>query len=148
MAPMTLPLESRVRRRRCFSTYSLGTYIKFVSPVHTPIKTNSSIAADVSEFLAKILTSIIPKGNPDFDDKIDLVNQWIVEFEGADKIPTREIGLDKYGQIIMIMPWKNNSGFWTDNNLKLRDFETSFETHVITKDEFENFWRTFEANQL
>lgn len=30
------------------------------------------------------------------------------------------------------MPYKNNYGYWTDNNLKLNDFKTTFVTSEIS----------------
>ena len=44
----------------------------------------------------------------------------------------------------MIMPWKSNYGFWTDNELKYFDFKESFKFQEIDKNEFENNWKRFE----
>jgi len=94
-----------------------------------------------------ILSSIIPKGNPDFENKIELVETWIVEFENETEIPEREIGMDKDGQIIVKMPFKNNYGYWTDNNLLLPDFKEHFETTEINQNSFENYWSLFEKTE-
>ena len=82
----------------------MSTYIKFTMPTRTTLKRDRGIATQVFEMLARILTLIIPKANSDFDGKIDRVKQWILEFEEDDGIPTSEIGLNKSGEIIMIMP--------------------------------------------
>ncbi|MFI0428505.1 hypothetical protein [Mariniflexile sp. HMF6888] len=58
-------------------------------------------------------------------------------------IPEREIGMDKDGRIIVKMPFKNNYGYWTDNNLLLADFKGHFETIEISRDSFENHWSLF-----
>jgi hypothetical protein len=90
------------------------------------------------------LTSIIPKANPDFDYKIDLVENWLVELDCETGIPEREIGIDKNGQVILKMPFKNNYGYWTDNNLLLKDFKEHFTTSEISKESFENHWLIFD----
>ena len=79
----------------------------------------------------------------DFDNKIDLVKTWIVELDYETGIPEREIGLDKDGQIIVKLPFKNNYGYWTDNNLLLSDFNEHFETTEISQNSFENYWNLF-----
>ena len=60
-----------------------------------------------------------------FENEIDKINTWLIEFD-AGGIPEREIGLDKDGKVVMIMPWKDNYGYWTDNNLNLTDFMNGF----------------------
>ncbi|MBK7855618.1 MAG: hypothetical protein IPJ79_12590 [Bacteroidetes bacterium] len=45
--------------------------------------------------LVGILTTIIPKANPDFEDKIDEVQYWLVECDNETGIPEREIGLER-----------------------------------------------------
>jgi hypothetical protein len=94
-----------------------------------------------------ILSTIIPKANPDFENKIDLVETWIVELDNETEIPEREIGMDKNGRIIMKMPFKNNYGYWTDNNLLLTDFKNNFETSEISRNSFENYWSLFEKTE-
>lgn len=94
-----------------------------------------------------VLTSIIPKANPDFEETIDLVETWIVEVDQETGIPEREIGMDKNGEIIVKMPFNDNYGYWTDNNLKLEDFKSRFETSEIRRDTFENYWNLFEKTK-
>ena len=59
-------------------------------------------------------------------------------------IPEREIGLDKEGRVILKMPYKDNYGYWTDNNLLLNDFKEHFVVSEIRKDSFEKSWKLFD----
>lgn len=87
-----------------------------------------------------ILTKIIPKANPDFEEKIDAVETWLVECDTETGIPEREIGLDKESKVIVKMPFKENYGYWTDNNLLLNDFNKNFVVSEINKETFEKNW--------
>ena len=95
------------------------------------------------KLLEKLTSKIIPKANPDFENNISNVENWLIEFDEED-IPTREIGINDLNEPIMIMPWKSNYGFWTDNELKYFDFKESFKFQEIDKNEFENNWKRFE----
>jgi len=89
------------------------------------------------------LSKFLPAANPDYDDKIKLVTHWIVEFEVNTGLPNREIGLNDADEVIMTLPDKSNYGYWTDNHLKLNDFEETFETKVIQNKDFEFFWSNY-----
>lgn len=118
-----------------------NTYIKFSDSSRSTINKKKQ---GVFKTLVKwTLMYFIPVGNPTFEDKIDDVAQWLVEFENDGQYPTREIGLDIHQQPIMIMPWRKNYGYWVDNNLLLPDFKTKFKAIEIAKEEFENFWQQF-----
>lgn len=119
-----------------------NTYIKFKFLSQGTQKTPDSIG---TRLVKTILTTIIPLANPDFDKQINQVAFWLIEFEGDSYYPNREIGLDIHGNPIMIMPWKKNYGYWTDNNLVLKDFRSNFETVDISKEEFEKQWKLFES---
>ena len=93
---------------------------------------------------ARILTKILPSANPDFEDKIFEVQYWLLELDSETGIPKREIGLNKKGQAILKMPFKRNYGFWTDNNISLKDFEKSSDVSEISKDSFEEVWEQFD----
>ena len=94
--------------------------------------------------LIKILKTFIPLANPDFDNKIGNVKYWLVECNLKDGTPQREIGLNKQNQVIMKMPFKDNYGYWTDNNLLLNDFRKHFQVIEITKEIFEHQWKQLE----
>jgi hypothetical protein len=108
-----------------------NTYIKCRSSHSGIRKTPDSIGRKLATL---ILPEIVPVANPDFDEKIDLVVCWLIEFENDSYYPSREIGLDEKEQPIMIMPWRKNYGYWTDNNLVLEDFFAHFETVYIPGD--------------
>ncbi len=98
--------------------------------------------------LAKLLTTFIPKANPDFDGKIGDVRQWILEVDDEEGTPTREIGLDRDGNVMMIMPWKHNYGFWTDSNVQVDDLAKSRKMIFVDKRDFEILWSEFDAKNI
>ena len=91
--------------------------------------------------ILSILKSIIPKANPDYDDVIPKVNQWYLEFENESSLPSKEIGIDSNGIPILKMPYKNNYGYWIDNNLDYQYFSAKFDTAAITKETFLQAWQ-------
>ena len=97
--------------------------------------------------LWKFVSTIIPKANPDFENYIHDVNIWLIEFND-NGIPEREIGLDKDDKTVMIMPWKDNYGYWTDNNFKLQDFMNGFKYSEIEDEYFESRWKCFTKKNL
>jgi len=125
---------------RCMQPMN-STYIKFTDP-DTRIK---RIKENWWKRITKaLLISFIPSGNPTFEEEIDNVKQWLIEFKDGNQCPNREIGLDILQQPIMIMPWRRNYGYWIDNNLLLKDFKSLFNAVEITKVEFEKHWNRFE----
>jgi hypothetical protein len=96
----------------------------------------------------KVLKTILPNANPDFDDKIDDVDEWLVEINEETAMPEREIGINNNGQTIMVMPFGKNYGYWTDNNLKLDDFVELFKAKRIAGKEFNDRWDKFENERL
>ena len=120
------------------------TYIQFKVPKSEHNShSDGVIKRSIKKAIIGIVSSIIPKANPDFENKIDLIETWIVELDNETGIPEREIGMDKDGRIIVKMPFKDNYGYWTDNNLLLTDFKDSFNTKEISQDSFENYWSLF-----
>lgn len=71
----------------------------------------------------------------------------VIEFDEGG-IPEREIGLDKDGTVVMIMPWKDNYGYWTDSNFNLKDFIIGFNFSEIENEDFEQKWSHFNENNL
>ncbi|MEM1263700.1 MAG: hypothetical protein AAGH76_14975 [Pseudomonadota bacterium] len=60
--------------------------------------------------------------NPDYEDAMYLVFEWLVEFDD-DNRPWREIGLDSSGQVVLSGPNETNYGFWLDTNMTFKDFD-------------------------
>ncbi len=90
---------------------------------------------------AKVLRGIlffIPKDNPDYENKMNLVKSWLIEFEEDNNqfLPMREIALDKNDNPIFCGPDTRNYGFWCDTNMKYQDFIGQ----PIEQIEFERTW--------
>lgn len=121
------------------------TYIQFDAP-----KSNSQTSKDglikrlLKQALMTVLAKIIPKANPDFEDKIGKVQYWLLECDSETGIPEREIGLDKKGKVILKMPYQDNYGYWTDNNLSLNDIIEHFRVSEISQTSFEQTWEQFD----
>lgn len=92
----------------------------------------------------KILSTVIPKANPDFDHLIDKVEYWKIEYHPQENFTCREIGFDRHQNPIIGMPYKNNYGYWTDNNLTLDSYQ-EFSPTTIKKDDFNSEWNKFVA---
>jgi len=118
-------------------------YIEFGHPKGKPFPEPSRFHKMIENATVKILTAIIPKANPDFDDLIGEVDFWKIEYDLTEKTTWREIGFDKNGNSIVAMPFRENYGFWTDNNLTLKDYE-NFEPKEINAEEFDKDWAEFE----
>jgi hypothetical protein len=89
-----------------------ATYIQFKVPKNeNNSKSEGVLKRNIKKAIIGILGTIIPKANPDFENKIELVETWIVELDNETGIPEREIGMDKKGRIIVKMPFKNNYGY-------------------------------------
>ena len=99
----------------------------------------------IKNLAAAVLTKIIPAQNPDFENQIDNVQHWLVECDKETGVPQREIGLDREGRVLMKMPFNDNYGYWTDNNMLLDDFREHFKVSEITQEEFNRQWTLFET---
>lgn len=91
-------------------------------------------------FLVKLLSLFISEANPDFDRYVNVVNYWQLEFENEKSIPSREVGLNNKREVIMKMPYKNNYGYWIDNNLTYEDFKEIFKYKILDKEIFQENW--------
>jgi hypothetical protein len=96
-------------------------------------------------FISKVASFFLPKANPDFDELIENVKVWLLEFESETDPPVREIGLDSNGDILMIMPWRNNYGFWTDNQMSYLEFKKRFQTEDVSSVDFKMAWGNFQS---
>ncbi|QKG52535.1 hypothetical protein [Hymenobacter sp. BRD67] len=121
------------------------TYIQFDAPRSNSQETKDGLIKKwLKKALLSIITIILPMANPDFNDEIDDVVYWLVECDDETGIPEREIGLNKEGQVILKMPCGDNIGYWTDNNLLLKDFREHFVVFEISKEFFECNWESFD----
>jgi hypothetical protein len=115
------------------------TYIEFEMPF------KSSLKAKERDTFIKIFISfllrIFPRANPDYDHNIETVYKWLLEFEDENACPIREIGLNKNEEVILKMPFKNNVGYWTDNNMNLADFKLNFKVTQSNFEYFEKKWK-------
>jgi hypothetical protein len=109
-------------------------------------KPKTWLTRTLEKSVVKILTTIIPKANPDFEDKLQDVKEWLIEIDEEAEIANREIGINNEGQTIMIMPFGDNHGYWTDNNLKPTDFIELFQATTINRKEFTDRWDKFEKD--
>jgi hypothetical protein len=121
-------------------------YIQFEAP-HNEQKTKgeSLFKRSIKSFTINLISKIIPKANPGSENKLDDVKYWLVECDLNNGIPQREVGLDEQRRVLVKMPFKNNYGYWTDNNLLLNDFKEHFKVSEITKEIFEQQWDLFES---
>ena len=89
--------------------------------------------------MIKTILFFIPKANPDYDSKIHLVKNWLIEFKevNGELLPWREIALDSNESPLFAGPDKRNYGFWLDANMKYEDFEGE----LIEKQKFEKIWK-------
>ncbi|MES2593500.1 MAG: hypothetical protein V4608_16575 [Bacteroidota bacterium] len=115
-------------------------YIKFRDTPSTLEEKKKSLR--VSKILYTILF-FIPKANPEYKKFLDDVSEWLLEIDPVDNLPIREIAKDTSGKILFIMPWRNDYGYWTDNNIKTDYFMEYFKASIIDKAEFNNNWDEF-----
>lgn len=119
-------------------------YIEFeLSPEEKRISADFIFKKLIKKVGKRVLESLFPRANPDFEEKIDYVKYWLIEFDKQTKVPQRELGLNAEGKTILKMPYKNNLGFWTDNNLLLDDFVKQFQVIEIEEINFETKWNSF-----
>ena len=125
------------------------TYILFELPEsENQISSHGLLRRSLKKAIKEILTTVIPKANPDYENEIDKVKTWLIELDTETGIPQREIGLNNSGKPILRMPFQDNYGYWTDNNLLLADFKKHFQVREIDKSMFEVKWNySFEIGQ-
>lgn len=121
-------------------------YIKFDNPKKESSPQTERLKKRVENIVTKVVSTIIPKANPDFEHLIEKVDYWKIEYNTKENATWREIGFDKNGNSILAMPFGNNYGFWVDNQLTLDDYQ-SFNPTLINADDFENDWIDFEKKK-
>jgi hypothetical protein len=110
-------------------------YIRFDAPQNaTKINSENVLKRSIKGLVKKILERVMPLANPGLEDEINNVKYWLIEFDRIHGMPQREIGLDSQGVVIVKMPYDENYGYWTDNNLILDDFKRLFDASEISKE--------------
>lgn len=98
------------------------------------------------KILSRLFDLFTSKQNPDFEGEIKKVEIWLLEFKYNEWNYTnevnREIGLDSAGNVIVKMPYENNYGFWTDEDVDYEYFKNKFKIQEIPKDYFEKMWNS------
>lgn len=87
-----------------------------------------------------LLRAVIPAANPDFETRFPSVTLWWLEIDSQGN-PQREIGFNSQDEPIVIAPFGNNFGYWTDSSMS---FAVS-EHEAVPSQAFETQWSQFEA---
>ena len=119
------------------------SYIRFGDPSSTNAKRAAKTKGILQKFIGVVVSTFITKANPDFESVIDNVAEWLLEICIENNKTNREIGIDKNGQTILIMPWCDNCGYWSDNSMTLDYFRKHFKVAGIEKVDFETRWNGF-----
>lgn len=91
------------------------------------------------------ISKLIPIANPLFENRFELVKIWLLEIENESGFINREVGLNENEDCIIILPFKNNYGYWLDTNMRLEDLKSQFFITEITEFLFEKKWADFIA---
>jgi hypothetical protein len=116
-------------------------YIKFN---RKPLKGNPPLCKKKRTPWGKIVNRIrvMLLSNPDFEDKIQYVAQWYLEYDEEGHGSWREIGLDINKKVIVKMPDERNYGFWLDTNCTIEDLKKEFGIQMITEQDFNTLWNS------
>lgn len=87
-----------------------------------------------------LLYHILPKVNPDFDNRYKDVITWYIEYDDAICCPRREVGVDLNNTAIVMAPYNKNYGYWLDANMTIEDYTNQFNIVYISKKDFEEIW--------
>jgi hypothetical protein len=107
-----------------------------VKYLRTTLATNWKLEKSLSQLVIEKVLWFIPKANPDYEGKLHLVKEWLIEFD-ENGLPDREIGLAQNGEFVLAGPNPNNYGFWLDSNMEYKDI-----TGVnCTSEAFNKLWQ-------
>lgn len=112
-------------------------YFKF------PIVKKQLKVEEKNTLVSKILNflfSFLPKSNPQFDNLIEFVDVWYIEYDDINDYVEREVGLNIGKEVIVKMPFKKEYGYWLDTDMKFKDFQNTFNIEIIENTEFEIKW--------
>lgn len=93
-------------------------------------------------FVAKTLSIVLPRANPDFDSAYQKVTSWWLEIDDNNLVQ-RELALDATGTPVAAAPLGNNTGIFTDLG-KTPDGLGS----EVEGQRFEETWKQFESSWL
>jgi len=120
-------------------------YLKFKAPSAESVRPPKVFINYVRSLFQPRVTLETPRSNPNFDEILCYVTNWYVEFDAQNGFPIRELGTDASGDVIMIMPWQRNYGFWSDKKIKLKQFYQQLDAIETDQHEFDGLWHTFES---
>ena len=106
--------------------------------------TTEKPSSGLEDFIIKVLEALVPVGNPDFEDQLNKVVSWVVEYDKENADTLREIGYDKNNNVLLILPLNDNLGYWANNDLSLEEYN-ALDTTEITAEQFENDWNSFKT---
>ncbi len=119
-------------------------YFQIKNPIKKRKATELSMKGIVLSVIIKSLKFILPKANTDFDALYtEDVSYWIIEYSNSNDgkgYVNREVGFDKNNIPIVIGPYKDNYGFWTDSVMHISDFESIGGYELIEPKKFEKEW--------
>jgi len=118
------------------------SWLRFNDPTTNVEPARKGLTDRLWEGIGKALSLITSQSNPDFDRLIDKVTYWMIEYDKTDDQTIRELGFDQHDQVILAMPLDRNYGYWTDNQLKLSDYDR-FNPIPLTEKEFDTAWLKF-----
>jgi len=104
--------------------------------LRTRLATSFPAKRSFGEKLLRAVLFFIPRAIPDYEPKLHLVREWVVECDESGE-PWREVGLDASGEPVVSGPDDRNYGFWCDTNARQEDLKGE----SISKEEFEEQWR-------
>ena len=96
--------------------------------------------AEKNGFIFNLMRRLLPKCNTNMEDKIKYVLEWWLEIDDKNGKIIREIGFNKNKEVIIIGPWDNNYGFWTDSNVLIEKYA---EYKAICENEFKEKWDNY-----
>lgn len=115
-------------------------YLAFKHPnQHDTVEESKS---GLEDFIVKVLEALIPVGNPDFEDQLNKVDHWAIEYDKDKEDTIREIGYDKNNKVLLILPLNNNLGYWSNNNFSLEDYH-KINAQEVSEEEFDKDWNCF-----
>lgn len=84
------------------------------------------------------MTLVIPKGNPDFEERYERVTNWWLEVD-HNGLVQREIGFDDLGHSLVAAPLGKNLGIFTDSDSAPDELGETVDPEV-----FEREWSEFQ----